>query len=222
MVSMENDPQRASDKVIDYPEDLPLVHTDPHTDPFPKQKDESNSPPSRTRSLVIGAVILVAVLSVFIGILMISGKPSAPATSASKNLDVCANTHVAVKERSALVYTDQRYIQDDALVTSKTGAITPWCVFTTTYDSGLYWGAVYVGSANPLYTTLTAENGEGDSSTRGVITYQSVPPIKFAKGGWIAFITPSEEKWTADAAVTSAKRLADIAQQAAAPKTLHR
>ena len=213
---MENTPQRA-DNILDYPEDdLPLVHTDATTDPFQKIRvDQEHTPVTVSKFAVIAVtVVVVAALTGLLVALLVRPK-NTNTTAALKNINVCADTNVAARERAATVYTDQRYLQDGVAESSDGNVLAPWCVFTTAYDSSLYWGLVYVGDSNPIYTAMLAESGDRDDASRAVITYQNIPPIKFAKGGWIGFITPSDEDdWTASRAAQTAQELSALAQRA--------
>lgn len=206
-------------------EQLPLVHTDPHTDPFPRLRPAHPSNghrPPPWKVILPAAAVAIVLAAAFIGYVVT--RPSAPPpVAAAQPFDICAVTAVSASERAALVYTDKRYLSAGVEATSDPDSLTPWCVFTTNYASGLYWGAVYVGTTNPLYIAMTAESGNTDSAPRAVLSYQTVPPVKFARSGWIAFVTPSTtdptsaSEWTAGDAALAAKKLADIAQRAAAP-----
>src|SRR5699024_10559283 len=107
-------------------------------------------------------------------------------------VDYCAPTKEGSLLRGKLVYTDIRYMSDKPIQTPE-NPDQHWCVTGTTYESTLFWGIVYVGQDNPLYKTMVAENGEGDNASRAVITYQGVPAVKFARDGWLGFITDSDD-----------------------------
>lgn len=144
-----------------------------------------------------------------------SKRTSATAISAPFE-DYCGNTPESAALRAKLLYTDTRYMRQEPAQTSADtdNPDQKWCVIGTSYESELWWVVAYVGQDNPIYKSMLAENGKADDATRAVITYQGIPPIKFAREGWIGFITPSEDTWSEFKAGAGAMLLFDIAEQA--------
>lgn len=152
---------------------------------------------SRNVKLAIVAVIAwLLVTGVALAVYTVRTLSSAPQEPAA--LDYCAVTDDGTMLRSKLVYTDTRFLNEepDQVNDDDNGR---WCVFSPNYDTGIHWAAVYVGEDNPLYRTMLAENGADDNASRAVIGFQGVPPVKFARDGWVAFVAQDEdgEKWTA-------------------------
>lgn len=131
--------------------------------------------------------------------------------------DYCSDTSESAALRGKLLYTDARYMKQKPAQTSadSENPSQKWCVIGTSYESDMWWALTYVGEDNPVYKAMFAENGYADDATRAVITYQGIPPIKFARDGWIAFITPSEtdETWSEFKTGAGAMLLTDIAER---------
>ena len=162
---------------------------------------------------VIGALILGAVGGAVIATKV---KDNPPVTSAFT--DYCADTPESEFERSKLIYTDGRYLRDTPEQVSEVEG-QHWCVIGKEKgNADMWWALVYVGTDNPIYKTMVAEMGDDDSATRAVINYQGLPPVKFARDGWVAFITPSDEPWSAFKTGAGAMLLQKIADSAAGKK----
>lgn len=185
------------------------------------------SPRPRTRRAVkvaaLLAVVSALVLGVALGSALANSKKHPDAQPASQHpksvyMDICAETPQAAQGRAKLLYTDPRYMAAKPVQVSD-NPDQHWCVFGTSYQSDLWWVMAYIGDDNPIYRAMFAENGYDDNATRAVITYQGIPPLKFARNGWVAFITPSggsndEEVWSDFKAGAGAHLLMDIAKQA--------
>lgn len=143
---------------------------------------------------------------------------TAPTVHASSpRVDICTSAAAARKARSELLYTNPGYLATEPVQVSDDKK-RHWCVFGTNPESDLWWGIAYIGDDNPIYRTMLAENGYASSATRAVIMYQGIPPLKFARDGWVAFITPSGsvdgDVWTAFKTGAGVRLLMDIADHA--------
>lgn len=167
------------------------------------------------------AVVSALIVGVVIGAVLANRKKTPTVSSdghaKSMYMDICADNHAAQQARAKLLYTDPRYMAAKPAQTSDSPD-QHWCVYGTSYKSDLWWVMAYIGDDNPIYRAMFAENGHGDDATRAVIEYQGIPPLKFARNGWIAFITPSgsgaEETWSEFKAGAGARLLMDIAEKA--------
>lgn len=127
--------------------------------------------------------------------------------------DICADTPSAVAGRSALVITKTDFLASKVEQESESG--TRWCVFgTSDGNHDLWWVAVNAGTSNGIYRALTADRRDGEDGAPATLTYAGLPPIQFARDGWIAFITPSEDTWTAFHAGAGARLLAELVDAA--------
>lgn len=136
-----------------------------------------------------------------------SGSPSVNGFVATAQARVCAPTKEGRALRSEMFYTAERHLTLDVV---SSGDTPPrWCVFTTAHDSQMYWGAVHIGEANPLYKTLTAMSGEDLSETRATVIYQDLVPIKFASKGWVGFTANGYSEFATKNLATQILRLAD-------------
>lgn len=131
--------------------------------------------------------------------------------------DYCADSLDATKLRAKMLYTDPRYMEQKPAAIPDDDGDGPhaWCVIGTTYPSDVWWVIAYAGVKNPLYRTMLAENGSSDNATRAVITYQGIPPIAFAREGWLGFITPGDDVWSDLRAGAGAELLRTLANDAA-------
>lgn len=181
--------------VFDYPEDAPVA------------------PRRKSKRLAIFAAVITLVALVLGAVIWKFTRNEAPAAPAA--LDYCAATDDGTSLRAKLVYTDTRFLETEPeqVNNDENGR---WCVFAPNYDAGLYWAAVYVGENNGLYRTMIAENGDDDNATRAVVTYQGIPPVKFARDGWVAFLAQNGdgEQWTAFRTGAGAMLLTEIANAA--------
>lgn len=180
---------------------------------------------SRFSSVLRKAAALVLPVALFGGGVLLGKIIATPDTRTANSSehakavfqDICADNNEAVQARSKLVYTDPRYLAAKPASQSE-NPDQHWCVFGTSYESELWWGMAYIGEDNPIYRSMFAGNGYDDHASRAVITYQGVPPLKFARDGWVAFVTPSgsggEETWSDFKAGAGAMLLLDIAKHA--------
>jgi hypothetical protein len=128
--------------------------------------------------------------------------------SSKSYADICADTPLAVSKRATLVYTSRDFLSNR--VEQESDSSPRWCVFGTNDNhNDLWWVAVYAGESSGIYRALVAERHETDDPP-ATLTYAGLPPIQFARDGWIAFITPSEDTWTAVHASAGARLLADL------------
>lgn len=135
-------------------------------------------------------------------------------TSVTSSTDVCADTPLALAKRAALVYTNRDFLSNQVEQVSDDNG-PRWCVFgTNDKNNDLWWVAVYAGEGNGVYRALIVDRREADDPP-ATLTYAGLPPIQFARDGWIAFITPSENTWTAFHAGAGARLLADLVTAAA-------
>lgn len=129
--------------------------------------------------------------------------------------DYCAASPESEFERGKMIYTDGRYLKDNPVqVSEKDGE--HWCVIDPEKGDGtLHWVLLYVGVDHPIYKTMLAENGDDDTATRAVLRYQGIPALKFARDGWIGFVTSdTDEPWSDFRAGAGAMLLQRIADQA--------
>lgn len=175
----------------------------PYTMP-PKQRT------SRTgiRALIALLLTLIIAGGAMYGVWKWHDRQATPKSSKSY-VDICADTPLAVSKRSTLVYVDRNFLANRVEQESEDGG-PRWCVFGTNDNhNDLWWVAVYAGDSSGMYRTLVAERHETDDPP-ATLTYTGLPPIQFARDGWIAFITPSENTWTAVHAGAGARLLADL------------
>ena len=196
-----------------------------HTDSIEYSVDSGRS--SRVRKavsvtlLVVVVFLLIALgmgLGAAIGYVAKHSATTAPTVHTNPpHTDICTGTVEARKARAELLYTNPGYLTTEPVQVSD-DKNRHWCVFGTNPESDLWWGIAYIGDDNPVYRTMLAENGYSDSATRAVIMYQGIPPLKFARDGWVAFITPSGsvngDVWTAFKAGAGVRLLMDIADHA--------
>lgn len=176
-------------------------------------EDRPSQPESRKRLTVI-LVAALALMVAVVGVLVV--KKMEREDSASVFTDYCAPTHESEFERSKMLYTDARYLTDEPVQVAETEGEN-WCVIepSNAAGEGMFWGILYVGEDNPLYQVMVSESGDDDNSPRAVVTYQGVPPVKFARDGWVGFTTPSDEQWSAFKTGAGLMLLQRIADQAA-------
>lgn len=187
--------------MIDYPEEPKVI------------RPSQNFGKTKIRGWAV-FVAVTAVVALIAGVVyLVNHKPDVPA-AASQLTDMCADTDTALSLRSKMVYTDPKYMGNIVKRSETDG--DNWCVFGTTFSEDQWWALVYVGEDNPLYRVMISENGDDDNATRAVITYQGVPPVKFAREGWIGFITGTDgEQWSAFRTGAGAILLQTIARDAA-------
>lgn len=199
----------------------PCVQNDGVPIPYPEDAVPPAPPiPSKRGKRALYAVIATALLAVailvgvFIGRDSVNHAAKSVAGDAPAFVDMCADTKDSAQARSKLIYTDPRYLNPKPVQVSD-DSNKKWCTIGTSYESSIMWGLAYVGEDNPIYRTMIAENGDGPDATRAVITYRGVPGIKFAAHGWLGFVTPSDEEWTAFKTGSVAMLMQDIANDAA-------
>lgn len=177
---------------------------------YPEPINPRPAPRSRKHLyIVVGAMVaVVALVASVLGWVVLSKEPS-PANNASDTpqpYPVCAPTNEGRDTRSEMFYTDKRYLSPEVSLSED---VPPqWCVFTTSYPSGMYWGAVYVGEDNPLYKTMTA-NGTALNETRATVIYQDIVPLKFAANGWVGFTADGYSEFATKALAIQVRHLAD-------------
>lgn len=196
MTSPGNEP------VFDYPEEPKVI------------RPSQNLDKAELRGWVVPLIVTVVVALIMgAAYLIINHKNNTP-VAASQFTDMCADTDSSASLRSKMVYTDPKYMGNIVKRSETEG--DNWCVFGTTFSEDQWWAIVYVGEDNPLYRVMISENGDDDNATRAVITYQGVPPVKFAREGWIGFITGTDgEPWSVFRTGAGAILLQTIARDAA-------
>lgn len=187
--------------VYDYPDGLP-------SSPPP------SNPKRRLSSWIVVLLAAAVAVAVILTVAVIGHRvtsrsaPADPSVSAvAEPPAVCAPTDEGRDLRAQMFYTQKRYLSDEVEPSEE---LPPrWCVFTTTYDSQMWWAAVYVGEDNPLYQVMVAKDGAELDKTRATVIYQQLVPIKFAYQGWIGFTADGYSRFATKALAIQVWHLAD-------------
>lgn len=170
--------------------------------------------PSRWKSPVVVLVAASIALAVILTVAVVghrvtrsSSPADTPVAAVAEPPAVCAPTDEGRDLRAQMFYTQKRYLSDEVEPSEE---LPPrWCVFTTTYDSQMWWAAVYVGEDNPLYRVMVAKDGAELDKTRATVIYQQLVPIKFAYQGWIGFTADGYSRFATKALAIQVWHLAD-------------